>query len=321
MGDDGKDHDGVGQGVLRVYTDLNGEVVGYSWSTSPNSSFLDQSENHLVIGRLNHADSSQDAADLADTADNGYMVAPNDIASDQADTSDDGFMAASNNIIVPEAPASTPTATDSGGDEVSAPSAVSSPITAKGESLAAVLDQMDVEHHWLAFTKLNNPDVDGSPLLDDDGVPVETSVTHCDAFVKRACDLLGAPMTAGEGSHDHANQQYDWLEEQAESHSDANEAGWHEVTGLEAQSLANQGGVVVAATRNTAGKPGHVAMVRPSTKDIDTILAEGPQIAQAGQENYNSTSVAQGFNHHPGAWGDTEGSNTPVRFFYYLPAS
>jgi hypothetical protein len=194
------------------------------------------------------------------------------------------------------------------------------PITAAGEHLATVLDGMDVENHWLAYTKLQKPDVDGSPVLDENGVPVETSVTHCDAFVKRACDLLGAPMTAGEGSSDHANQQYDWLDEQSYGHDGSTE-GWYEVTALQAQNLANQGQVVVAACRNNVGHPGHVAMVRPSLKGQDVILAEGPQITQAGQVNYNSTSVAEGFAVHPGAWGPADPSNTPVRFFCYQPAS
>jgi cell wall-associated NlpC family hydrolase len=254
-GEGGKDHDGVGQGILRVYTDSDGNVLGYTWSTSPKSSFRDQDDHNLVIGRLG------------------------------------------------------------------ATGAASAPITAEGRALAAVLDGMDVEHHWLAYTKLYSPDVDGSPVLNADGTPVKTSVTHCDAFVKKACDLLGAPMTPGEGSRDHANQQYDWLVDQAASHDDPTEEGWHEVTALGAQALANRGAVVVAACRNTAGNPGHVAMVRPSDKDAAAIFAEGPQIAQAGKVNYNSTSVAEGFHYHPGAWGDTDGANTPVRFFYYRSAS
>src|SRR5207253_15076 len=100
---------------------------------------------------------------------------------------------------------------------------------------------LDVENHWLAHTKLDTAADDGSPVLNDDGTPVETSVTHCDAFVKKACDVLGAPIIAGEGSRDHANQQYDWLVDQADSHADPIEEGWHEATALEAQALANKG--------------------------------------------------------------------------------
>jgi len=43
---------GVGQGVIRLYSDLGGEIVGYTWSTFLNSEFFPQSNRHLVIGRL-----------------------------------------------------------------------------------------------------------------------------------------------------------------------------------------------------------------------------------------------------------------------------
>jgi hypothetical protein len=46
-----KDHDGLGEGVLRVYTDGGGTIVGYTWSVT-GKSFLGQQENHMVVGRL-----------------------------------------------------------------------------------------------------------------------------------------------------------------------------------------------------------------------------------------------------------------------------
>jgi hypothetical protein len=48
----GKDHDGVGEGVLRLYTDGQGAVAGFTWSSVPTSKFKDPSDEHLVIGRL-----------------------------------------------------------------------------------------------------------------------------------------------------------------------------------------------------------------------------------------------------------------------------
>jgi hypothetical protein len=48
---DGKFVSGLGQGVLRLYTDNSGKVVGYSWSTFATSEFHDQTDRHLVIGR------------------------------------------------------------------------------------------------------------------------------------------------------------------------------------------------------------------------------------------------------------------------------
>jgi len=50
-GKDGKDHDGLGQGVLRIYVDKQGQVVGFTWSTLTASEFKDPKDEHLVIGR------------------------------------------------------------------------------------------------------------------------------------------------------------------------------------------------------------------------------------------------------------------------------
>jgi hypothetical protein len=44
---------GLGTGILRVYTETNGSVVGYTWDLTPNSIFYNQSYNALFVGRLN----------------------------------------------------------------------------------------------------------------------------------------------------------------------------------------------------------------------------------------------------------------------------
>ncbi len=48
----GHGRQGIGQGVLRVYTNANGAIVGHSWSTSHGSEFRDQQTRHMEIGRL-----------------------------------------------------------------------------------------------------------------------------------------------------------------------------------------------------------------------------------------------------------------------------
>lgn len=45
-------HPGVGKGVLRLYTDEGGELVGYTASTSPISLYYSQEARELYIGRL-----------------------------------------------------------------------------------------------------------------------------------------------------------------------------------------------------------------------------------------------------------------------------
>jgi hypothetical protein len=52
MGANGKDHDGVGTGILRMYAHTDGTVAGFSWSTLSISKFVAPSDEHLVIGRL-----------------------------------------------------------------------------------------------------------------------------------------------------------------------------------------------------------------------------------------------------------------------------
>ena len=51
-GSNGKDHDGLGSGVFRIYTDPQGHVAGFSWSVSKASKFVAPDDEHLVIGRL-----------------------------------------------------------------------------------------------------------------------------------------------------------------------------------------------------------------------------------------------------------------------------
>jgi hypothetical protein len=50
-GEDGKDHEGLGKGVLRVYTDKDGKVVGYTWSVA-GTKFQSQEEDNLVVGHF-----------------------------------------------------------------------------------------------------------------------------------------------------------------------------------------------------------------------------------------------------------------------------
>jgi hypothetical protein len=51
-GPDGKDHDGLGRGVLRIYGTRHGTVAGFSWSTGKSSKFVAPADEELVIGRL-----------------------------------------------------------------------------------------------------------------------------------------------------------------------------------------------------------------------------------------------------------------------------
>jgi hypothetical protein len=55
--------------------------------------------------------------------------------------------------------------------------------------------------------------------------------------------------------------------------------------------FANQGTLVVVVYESPdSQKPGHIAIVRPSEKSCVRLEESGPQIIQAGQRNYTSTS-------------------------------
>ena len=43
---------GLGSGNIRIYTDKHGELMGYSWSTSKYSPYIDKTLNKLIIARL-----------------------------------------------------------------------------------------------------------------------------------------------------------------------------------------------------------------------------------------------------------------------------
>jgi hypothetical protein len=170
--------------------------------------------------------------------------------------------------------------------------------------LFQVIDALDVAHRWPAGLHVNWET--GEP----DGKPVDTirKHTHCSAFAGSVAKRLGIDLLR---PPEHsatllANAQYDWLMQQGADH------GWHAVPdAVAAQAAANRGDLVVAIYRSHDDKKsGHIAIVRPSDKPDTAIAAEGPQITQAGNHNYVSTSLREGFAGHPAAWGRSE-----VRYF------
>lgn len=50
---DGTFHDGVGRGLMRIYTDSAGMLAGYAWSDLSDSVYYDAASRPLAIGRLN----------------------------------------------------------------------------------------------------------------------------------------------------------------------------------------------------------------------------------------------------------------------------
>jgi hypothetical protein len=48
----GRDHDGLGQGVLKLYADPQGHITGFSWSALSSSRFIGPDEEPVAFGRL-----------------------------------------------------------------------------------------------------------------------------------------------------------------------------------------------------------------------------------------------------------------------------
>ena len=183
-------------------------------------------------------------------------------------------------------------------------SVVAQEITGQGRRLIKLLDGMNVEQLWLPYQKVywRTGRPRGEPV--NDGKPH----THCSAFVAAAAEKLGVYILhpPEHSTIRLANAQADWLSRKGENY------GWRAVrTPEEAQQLANSGVLVVAVYKERLPRrSGHIAIVRPKVKTLKLIREEGPQITQAGLENYASTSLKQGFKHHKGAWKKRE-----VRFY------
>jgi hypothetical protein len=181
------------------------------------------------------------------------------------------------------------------------------PTSANAERLFQMIDSLDVEHHWPAGVHVHWET--GEP----DGLPEKLpgKHTHCSAFVAAAAKGAGIYILRPP-EHKQillANAQYDWLATEGATQ------GWQPVAdAVEAQHRANAGWFVVAAYKNHHDdKPGHIAIIRPSDKDVATIREEGPQITQAGGTNYRSVPLRVGFAGHPAAWNRQE-----VRFYAHV---
>src|ERR1700722_16394160 len=180
------------------------------------------------------------------------------------------------------------------------PALADAAISAKGQRLAQVLDQMGVETKWIAGSHIDWE----TGLPDDRAEVLPGRHTHCSAFVAAAAKKLGVYILRPpqHGQVLLANAQNEWLASEGASQ------GWRPVSGpVEAQRLANSGMLVVASYHNHRDdKPGHIAIVRPDDKSEQEITAEGPTVIQAGTVNSASISVTAGFAGHPHAWGDNE---------------
>jgi hypothetical protein len=166
------------------------------------------------------------------------------------------------------------------------------PISRAGAILAERLDAMDVENRWLPGQDVNwntgNP-IDGGPGPASNG----------GGFVDAVCASLKVPMNDPVPENFSPATQYDWLVNEGTTH------GWVMVGDIEAQLLANQGWMVIAAWKSGISEgdqslDGQTAIVRPSAKPAGEVAERGPQISVAGWQNHNDIALKSVF--PPIAW-------------------
>jgi putative intracellular protease/amidase len=162
------------------------------------------------------------------------------------------------------------------------------------EELWRRLESMEVEKLWLpgAIVDWKTGLPTGQPIKD-----AKSKHTHCSQFVAAVADRLAIPLLRPpeHGVVLLANAQYDWLAADA-----GKRAGWVALKdGAAAQAAANDGRLVLASLKNPeATRPGHIAVVRPGTKDAGLLAQEGPDVMQAGGTNALRTSLRKGFGNH-----------------------
>ena len=189
-------------------------------------------------------------------------------------------------------------------------SACCGPISAQGAKLIALIDSMHVERLWLA-----REHVDWRTGEPDRPVSFEGPgrATHCSAFAAAVGQRAGVYLLRPP-QHSQiflASAQTAWLRQPAGASQ-----GWKTLDDpdreSQAQSLANQGDLVVIAFESPdPHRPGHIVIVRPSTKSVAQLEKEGPEVAEAGTSNYTDTIASTSFTHHPGAWPDG------VRYYWH----
>ena len=161
------------------------------------------------------------------------------------------------------------------------------PISRAGVALTALLNGMDVENHWLAGHKVQWKT--GNPIAEENG-----PASNGGAFVAAVCARLKVPMPPPVPENFSPGSQYDWLVTKGKS------KGWLAVEVVEAQLLANQGWVVIAAWKDPApaGKrtsSGLTAIVRPEGSSAADVPRRGPRIIAAGARNHNSIALKDKF--------------------------
>jgi hypothetical protein len=162
------------------------------------------------------------------------------------------------------------------------------PISRAGVILAQRIDGMDVENHWLPGQDVSWRT--GNPVNDEPG----PSSNGCE-FVAAVCSRLKVVMAEPAPENFNPDSQYDWLVNEGTG------SGWVALGGdVEAQLLANQGWVVVAAWKSSEHASdrslnGQTAIVHPNSAPVEAVADHGPTITVAGPQNHANIALKDGF--------------------------
>ncbi len=202
-----------------------------------------------------------------------------------ADDGDPGSWVNYEAMVTPDDVAAEPPPVIKEGQEI--------PISRAGEILAGRLDAMDVENHWLPG---QNVSWRTGNAVDDEPGPANNGCALVAAVCKRFRVALAEPAPDNLSPE----SQIDWLVNEGTGR------GWVALDGnVEAQLLANQGWVVVAAWKAPDGGSdrslgGQTAIVRPTSKPVEAVGDRGPQITVAGVQNHRGIALKDDF--PPAAW-------------------
>jgi hypothetical protein len=171
------------------------------------------------------------------------------------------------------------------------------PLSPAGQALAKLLDSLEVEKNWLASQEVdwkNGKATDAS---------VREPVSKGGAFIAAVCRQFKLTLPTAEKEDFLPGNQIDWFM------SIGKERGWVKVGEVEAQTLANQGWVVVAAWQNLSpaghrDELGQLAIVHPDLEPVSELAARGPLVTMASKQNHNSIGIKDGF--PAGAWSKQE---------------
>jgi hypothetical protein len=186
-------------------------------------------------------------------------------------------------------------------------------VTAAGQRLTRLLNDMNVDGLWLA----------GYPIEWRTGQiigPAETTPgghTHCSAFAAAVAERLGIYILRPpeHGQMWLANAQEQWLSGADGGQLSARAAGWSRIGYLRdpgasdrAVGAANSGHLVVASyfqpPVDGRQRSGHIAIIRPSDKPLDRIRENGPDVTQAGGRNWLRVAMREGFASHRAGWNE-----------------